>query len=135
MNRNINLRRLDVSFNGIDIGQITCTLVAKLLENQESNLQWLNLDQNSINNDSVIILVDSLTSTASFGGCACLKTTRIGFLSNQAGGDLLRTSNSTNNIMNKSLVARRKITWSHARGNINIGDHFIDTGAMPDILA
>ena len=44
-------------------------------------------------------------------------------------------SNELYNEGNKILVARRKILWSHARGNLNIGDSSITNGAMPRILA
>ena len=51
------------------------------------------------------------------------------------GANLLKASLKLNINSNKMMVARRKILWSHARGDLNIGESSIATGAMPRILA
>ena len=58
LSRSRNLTRL--SLNGDRIGIKGCTSPAKLLRNHESNLQYLYLGRNSIDDDSAIILADSL---------------------------------------------------------------------------
>ena len=49
--------------------------------------------------------------------------------------NLLFASLKLNTKSNTTVGARRKILWSHVRGNFNIGDSSLDTGAMPHILA
>ena len=49
--------------------------------------------------------------------------------------NLLRASLKLNKTMGKMLVARRKILWSHARGDLNLGESVIATGIMHHILA
>ena len=51
---------LSLANNGI--GQNGCTSLARLLENQGSNLEKLFLGRNSINDDSAVILTDSLAT-------------------------------------------------------------------------
>ncbi|KAL7535298.1 hypothetical protein ACHAXR_006396, partial [Thalassiosira sp. AJA248-18] len=58
LNRNRNLSFL--SLCGTGIGPRGCTSLAKLLSNRESNLRDLELDFNSIDNKSTIVLADSL---------------------------------------------------------------------------
>ena len=48
--------------------------------------------------------------------------------------NLLRSSLQINYTSNKMLVARRKILWSHVRGDLNIGKSSIATGTMYRIL-
>jgi len=50
-------------------------------------------------------------------------------------GNLLCASLEANAAYEKTMSVRRKILWSHARGNLNIGDSFIVPGVMPRILA
>ena len=49
--------------------------------------------------------------------------------------NLLRASLDMNDNDDKIVVARRKMIWSHARGDLNLGDSTIETAAMPPILA
>ena len=49
--------------------------------------------------------------------------------------NLLRASLQTNHAANKMFVAKCKILWSHARGDLNIGESSIAACCMPRILA
>lgn len=174
LNRGKALRSLQLNNNGI--GWKGCVSLARLLRSQESNVEWLYLGRNSIDNDSAIILADSLKNNTklkqlALGGnnittpgwsamlqlvCNCssidgamesnhslndlgmLPTDLINGVIPALGVDgtnLLRESLCMNRTSNKMLVARRKILWSHARGNLNLGDSSITNGAMPPILA
>mmetsp|Transcript_3627 Transcript_3627/g.6813 ORF Transcript_3627/g.6813 Transcript_3627/m.6813 type:complete len:454 (+) Transcript_3627:76-1437(+) len=50
-------------------------------------------------------------------------------------GNLLRASLELNRSSDKTMVARCKIIWSHARGDFNIGNSSIAAGAYPRVLA
>lgn len=174
LNRGKALRSLQLNNNGI--GLKGCVSLARQLRSQESNVKWLYLGRNSIDNDSAIILADSLKNNTkleqlALGGnnitapgwsamlklvCNCssidgatesnhslndlgmLPTDLINGVIPSLGVDdtnLLRESLCMNRTSNKMLVARRKILWSHARGDLNLGDSPITNGAMPRILA
>ena len=47
----------------------------------------------------------------------------------------LRACLRLNKTCNTILVARQKIIWRHARGDLNIGHSSIDAGAVPRIIA
>ena len=55
--RNLSVFRL----SNCGIGRRGCTLLARLLENQESNLKYLHLGAISIDDESVVVLADSLS--------------------------------------------------------------------------
>lgn len=185
LNRNTDLRTLNLVCN--EIGQRGCASLAKLLSNRESNLEVLDLTGNSIDSESVIILINSLAKNNKLktlelgynirhihippsGWAALLKclcnTSSINdiFNSNHTlenvmgmncmdpiswmarrnafdaalgidNANLLFASIYVNGTLNRMLVARRKILWSHARGNVSIGDSSIATGAMPTIIS
>lgn len=58
LSRKKEFRRLYLDGNGI--GRKGCTSLAKLLKDQESNLSWLWLQNNDIDDECVLILADSL---------------------------------------------------------------------------
>jgi len=174
LNRNKKMTRLDLSRTGF--GLRGCTLLAKLLENQESSLERLSLSGNSINDESAIILAESLTKNTKLKRlyldgndgvtkgwlailqlvCNCssindvmksnhtLHSVGMQFANDMKkvehvlgvdDANLLYASLDLNESEDNMWVVRRKILWSHARGNFNLGDSSIATGAMTRILA
>mmetsp|Transcript_25195 Transcript_25195/g.46395 ORF Transcript_25195/g.46395 Transcript_25195/m.46395 type:complete len:444 (-) Transcript_25195:190-1521(-) len=165
-----------LDFPGCEIGQRGCTSLARLLENHESNLETLNLGDNSIDDDSAIILVDSLVkntklkslhldgnngiNTSGWSAMLDLVCKRssindvmesnhtlynLGYSSADLmkavdrtlevdNANLLRASLEMNETTDKMLVARSKVLWNHARGDLNLGESFIATGTMHRIL-
>ena len=83
--------------------------------------------------------IDNVTKsnhTLNYLGCFCADRKKIVIRAlGVDNANLLRTSLTMNTTSNKILVARRKILWSHARGNLNRGDSSVVTGAVPHILA
>jgi len=177
LGRSRKLTSLGLGHNGI--GLRGCTSLARLLGNQDSNLTDFHLSANSIDDESAIILADSLAKNTKLrflclegnngittpGWSSILKivcnSSSINDVMNSNhnlfhlgmsaddhkrtfdralgvdNANLLRASLKLNvrGRSNKMLVARRKILSSHSRGNFNIGDSSLDTGAMPHILA
>jgi len=149
-----------------------------------SNLEELYLHDNSMDNESVLVLADSLTKNnhlkvLSLAGnnaitaegwsamlnlvcnrssindivnsnhtlndlgigfpCRCGNTFSDGRSTLDCalgidGANLLCAALRLNETNNKMLVARRKILWSHARGDLNLGNSSVIAGVMPRIL-
>eukprot|EP00581_Thalassiosira_minuscula_P004896 CAMPEP_0183740062 /NCGR_PEP_ID=MMETSP0737-20130205/58756_1 /TAXON_ID=385413 /ORGANISM="Thalassiosira miniscula, Strain CCMP1093" /LENGTH=410 /DNA_ID=CAMNT_0025975047 /DNA_START=138 /DNA_END=1370 /DNA_ORIENTATION=+ len=170
------VRTLDL--RGCGIGLKGCASLSRLLENQESSLSYLNLNDNSIDDDSVINLSNSLAKNTKLTwlyldgneeittrGCSAMlkllcdeasikgilhsnhTLKYLGYysssqLTSAANGSLgieltnaLSTYLEMNKATDKISAARSKILWSHARGDINLGDSSIADGIMPNILA
>ena len=48
---------------------------------------------------------------------------------------LLQSCLKMNTNINKLIITRQKIIWSHARGELNVGDSTISTGLLPNIIS
>lgn len=169
LNGSRNMSKVNLDQN--EIGPRGCASISMLLQNSESNLKELHLNDNLIIDESVTTFANLLAKNAKLaelalgendgittvGWLALLKLVCdgssingvinsnhtlwwLGDITHAIGADdnhLLRASLELNgNVSDKSLVARHKILWSHARGDINIGEEpSIAVGVMPRILA
>eukprot|EP00579_Thalassiosira_antarctica_P014114 CAMPEP_0201948784 /NCGR_PEP_ID=MMETSP0903-20130614/55637_1 /ASSEMBLY_ACC=CAM_ASM_000552 /TAXON_ID=420261 /ORGANISM="Thalassiosira antarctica, Strain CCMP982" /LENGTH=568 /DNA_ID=CAMNT_0048491979 /DNA_START=72 /DNA_END=1779 /DNA_ORIENTATION=+ len=145
-NQESSLQYLHLHRNSID-DESAIVLAASLAKNNK--LTWLSLRGNNgiitpgwlamlklvCNNTSINGVLESNHELDHLGySSSCILNAVNGALGID-NANLLCASLKMNRIRNKRLVVRRKVLWSHARGNLNIGDSSIVTAAMPRILA
>ena len=146
-NPELNLSKLMLGQNSID-DECTAILVSSLSNN--TKLQTLGLCENNgitalgwglilslVNNSASTTGVMESNHTVSCLNMPCSERVEdslakaLGFHD----ANLLCTSLIMNSNDDKMVVVRRKMLWSHVRGNLNLGDSIIESAAMPLILA
>ena len=138
-----SLRSLNLDDNGI--GRKGCTLLAKLLKNEESKLEELHLYDNSLDSDCAIILADALLRNTTLKRLGLRGNRKINTSGWAAILQLVCDTSSINNVIEsnhtlssvgmfvKSDVSRhRRITYALGADSTNILRAALELNAIPN---
>ena len=139
-----NLAHMDLSNNLID-NKCFIALTISLAGNKKTKLKTLQLwGNNGITASGWVALLKLVCNFSSINNVVESNhnlhnmPTTLRILVRTLGIDdahLLQSCLKMNTTINKLIVTRQKIIWSHARGDLNVGDSTISTSLLPRIIS